>query len=223
MGVSYILPGLQSSPFLLTFFSCNSYPQAPLQDRLPNGKFLQNVGGGDVEFGSLGLNRLIKGKENRVHCLSNPCTFRINEVVFGVSSTDVIFQISAEETNSNLEPGSRLRRIAQHMVQQRSYYPLYPPPASMPTNLDLKQIDGFKMPCRPDILIVPSRLTAFASLVLDSTVVVNPGHLTKGSTGGTYAIMDIHPIKREKLDDAADDVLLQHCLNDRVNVEVKRI
>jgi DNA polymerase alpha subunit B len=109
------------------------------------------------------------------------------------------------------------------MVQQRSYYPLYPPPASMPTNLDLKQIDGFKMPCRPDILIVPSRLTAFASLVLDSTVVVNPGHLTKGSTGGTYAIMDIHPIKREKLDDAADDVLLQHCLNDRVNVEVKRI
>jgi len=199
------------------------FPQPPLQDRLKNEKILQIPGGDAVEFGSLGLSRLDAGNAGRVHCLSNPCTFRINEVVFGVTSTDVICQISSEETNSNLEPGTRLRRIAQHVVQQRSFYPLFPPPVSSPTNLDLKQMDGWKMPCRPDILIVPSKLTPFATAVLDSTVVLNPGHLTKGTTGGTYAIMDIHPIKREKLDDTADDVRVQHGVNDRVHVEIKRI
>lgn len=199
------------------------YPQAPMEDRLKKEKILDIPGGDAVEFGTLGLSRLQEGNPGRVHCLSNPCTFRINEVVFGVTSTDIICQISSEETNSHLEPGTRLRRIAQHVVQQRSFYPLFPPPVSAPTNLDLKHMHGWKMPCRPDVLVIPSKLTPFASTVLDSTVVLNPGHLTKGTTGGTYALMDIHPMKREKLDDTADDVHVQHSLNDRVNVEVKRI
>ena len=199
------------------------YPQAPLEDRLKKEKILDIPGADTVDFGTLGLSRLQEGNPGRVHCLSNPCTFRINEVVFGVTSTDIICQISSEETNSHLEPGTRLRRIAQHVVQQRSFYPLFPPPVSAPTNLDLKHMHEWKMPCRPDVLIIPSKLTPFASTVLDSTVVLNPGHLTKGTTGGTYALMDIHPMKREKLDDTADDVHVQHSLNDRVNVEVKRI
>lgn len=176
-----------------------------------------------VEIGTLGVDRLNNGGLKRVHCLPNPCTFRINETVFGVSSTDSLFHISVEEVNSNLEPGSRLRRIAQHMLQQRSYYPLYPPPASVSMNLDLKQMDSFKMSCRPDVLIVPSRLSPFATSVLESSVVLNPGHLTKGSSGGTYAVMDIHPIKREKLDSAGDEVQLLHNISDRVNVAIKRI
>mmetsp|Transcript_8707 Transcript_8707/g.20850 ORF Transcript_8707/g.20850 Transcript_8707/m.20850 type:complete len:644 (-) Transcript_8707:254-2185(-) len=199
------------------------YPQAPMQDHSGRPEVLKLQGGDMVEVGTLGLDRLNDGGLKRIHCLSNPCTFRINETVFGVSSTDTLFHISAEEVNSNLEPGSRLRRLAQHMLQQRSYYPLYPPPASVSMNLDLKKMDGFKMPCRPDILIVPSRLSPFATSVLESTVVLNPGHLTKGSSGGTYAIMDIHPIKREKLDGAGDDVQLLHNIPDRVNVTIKRI
>lgn len=182
-------------------------------------------GAGDIESGSLGLNRVNKGqKVQRIHCLSNPCTFKINEVVIGISSTDVLFHLSAEETNAHLEPGSRLRRIAQHMLQQRSYYPLFPPPASIPTNLDLKYMENWQLPCKPDLFIVPSKLTSFASEILGNTVVVNPGHLTRGTTGGTYAIMEVHPIKRETLDQSGgDDVQLQHGLQDRINVEVKRI
>jgi DNA polymerase alpha subunit B len=145
-------------------------------------------------------------------------------VVIGVTSTDSLFHISAEETNANLEPGSRLRRIAQHLLQQRSYYPLFPPPVSMPTHLDSKEMHKWQMPCQPDLLIVPSKLTSFASVVLDSTVVINPGHLSKGTTGGTYALMDIHPMKRDVLDNAGgDDVQLPHGVSDRVSVEVKRI
>jgi hypothetical protein len=220
------------------------YPQPPLQDRLPKGgKLLTDIPGAEgIEFGTLGLYRLDSipqqkhqsqaggnqfgvdrgdGAGRRVHCLSNPCTFQINELVFGVTSTDVLFHISAEETNANLPAGSRLRRIAQHLIQQGSYYPLFPPNKSV--NLDLKQQRGWTMPCRPDVLIIPSKLTPFCAPVLESTVVINPGHLTKGTTGGTYATMEIPPIPRTTLDEAVDGVLLPHNVQDRIQVQVKRI
>lgn len=204
------------------------FPQAPLADRLPNqGKMLSLPGAEGVEIGTLGLHHIENagresGGHRRIHCVPNPCTLQINEVVIGITSNDTIFQISADETNGNLEPGSRLTRIAQHLLQQRSYYPLFPPPAG--TNLDLAQYQYCQMPCRPDILIAPSKLTCFARAVCESTLVVNPGHLTKGTTGGTYAMMSIHPIERETLENAGgDDVELEHAIQDRVSVEIKRI
>lgn len=209
--------------------SRSRYPQPPLQDQLPKGgKFLEIPGAEAFEFGSMGLYRLQemgKGRDGmascRVHCMSNPCTFQVNEVVFGVTSTDVLFHLSIEETNANLVPGSRLRHIAQHLVQQQSYYPLFPPSKSV--NLDLKQSEGWRMPCRPDVLVIPSKLTPFCSTVLESTMAVNPGHLTKGTTGGTYAIMEIQPMSRDIFDDTADDVELPHNVPDRIQVEVKKI
>lgn len=199
------------------------YPQPPLKDRYANPLTLSIPGA--VESGTMGIRAInLPNQVPRVHCLSNPCTFKINEVVFGITSTDVLFHMSAEETNSNLEPGSRLRRIAQHMLQQRSYYPLFPPPPSFPTNLDLKHMDKWQMPCAPDVLVAPSKLTSFATSILEHTVFVNPGHLTRGTTGGTYAMMEIQPMQRATLDEmGGDDVLLQHGVPDRINVEIKRI
>ena len=185
-------------------------------------------GADGFEFGTMGLHRLQemgKGKDGsgprHVHCLSNPCTFQVNEVVFGVTSTDVLFHMSADEINANLVPGSRLRHIAQHLVQQQSYYPLFPPSKSV--NMDLKQSEGWRMPFRPDVLVMPSKLTPFCSPILESTMALNPGHLTKGTTGGTYAIMEIQPMSRDDLDDATDDVELPHNIPDRIQVEVKKI
>lgn len=179
----------------------------------------------DHVIGTMGLNELNAGrKQPRVHCLSNPSTFRINEVVFGITSTDVLFHMSTEETNSNLEPGSRLRRIAQHMLQQQSYYPLFPPPTALPMNLELTRMGKFGVPCLPDVFLVPSKLSPFATPLLESAVVVNPGHLTKGTTGGTYAIMEIQPFKRETLEESGgDDVHLRNSVQSRINVEVRRI
>jgi DNA polymerase alpha subunit B len=129
--------------------------------------------------------------------------------------------MSVDETNANLPPGSRLRLIAQHLVQQQSYYPLFPPNKAV--NMDLKQQEGWKMPCRPDVLIVPSKLSPFCAPVLENTIIVNPGHLTKGTTGGTYSIMEIKPMSRESLDDAIDTVELPHNVQDRIHLEVRRI
>jgi hypothetical protein len=60
--------------------------------------------------------------------------------------------------------------------------------------------------------------------VLDSTVVINPGPLTWGTTGGAFAIMDVHPMKRETLESATEANLeLEHNIQDRIRVEIKRI
>lgn len=203
-----------------------SFPQAPLTDRLPSGgKILDLPNADGIETGTLGMQYVecagrAGGGATRVHLVSNPCTLRINEVIVGVTSTDVLFHMNADETNGNLEPGSRLGRIAQHLLQQRSYYPLFPPAPGI--NLDLKHMDQWRMPCQPDLLILPSKLSCFARTCLDSTVVVNPGHLSKGSTGGTYAMMEIHPINRNTME-MAGDVDMAHSLHDRIHVDIIRI
>ena len=201
--------------------SLNRYPQPPLTDgkRLPG---ILDIGG-STETGTLGINRMNHCRQiPRVHCMSNPCTFRVNEITIGVTSTDVLFHMSAEEINANLEPGSRLRRIAQHMLMQQSFYPLFPP--SFPINLDIARLKNWLLPCSPDIMIVPSKLTCIASPILDSTVFINPGHLARGLTGGTYGIMEIHPFDNYVLEQSGDEeVLLQHGVPDRIHVEIKRV
>eukprot|EP00934_Nitzschia_sp_Nitz4_P000882 Nitzschia sp. Nitz4//scaffold260_size33533//31032//33312//NITZ4_007884-RA/size33533-augustus-gene-0.47-mRNA-1//1//CDS//3329544698//882//frame0 len=200
------------------------YPQPPLKDRYSVPLEMEGANGIPVVVGTMGLGGIIEEYgSSRIHCLSNPCTFKLNEVVVGVTSTDVVFHTSIEETNGNLEPGSRLRRISQSLLQQRSYYPLFPPPLANPTNLELSQMKNFEMPCIPDVCIIPSKLSPFASNVQDGTVMINPGHLSKGTTGGTYGIFEIHPMKRESLEESGDNVVLPHGVQDRVNVEVRRI
>jgi DNA polymerase alpha subunit B len=199
------------------------FPQAPLTDSFQSGKMLNIPGAEGIEVKTLGLQHVESaGREGagprRIHCVSNPCTLRINETIIGITSNDVFFQISADETNGNLESGSRLSRIAQHMLEQQSYCPLFPPPIGI--NLDLRNIEFCRMPCKPDLLIVPSKLTCFARPVCDSTMVVNPGHLAKGTTGGTYALMEIYPFERELPDSSLEGTI---DLPDRITIDIKKI
>ena len=198
------------------------YPQPPFVENTTKRNHIH-------EFGDLGLHYVEsagreneKKRSNRVHCVSNPCTLKINELTIGVTSSDVLFHISSDECNANLPPGTRMTRIAQHLIQQRSYYPLFP--AAKGASLDLAKANQWEMPCQPDILIVPSKLASFAKPVLDRTIVVNPGELTKNTTGGTYATIDVHPMKRETLEDAVEaDMEMFSGIQDRVRVDIKRI
>ena len=54
---------------------------------------------------------------------------------------------------------------------------------------------------------------------------MNPGELTKNTTGGTYAEIDIHPMKRETLENgmAANMEEKGKGVHDRVRVDIKRI
>ena len=215
------------------------YPQPPLENQLEKviSAFPETE---DMPYGSLclkhietaGDTKMPKNQTNRrIHLVSNPSTVKINEVTIGFTSLDAYMHMSMETVNSKLPPGSRLTRLAEHFVKQRSYYPIFPPATGngRDFNLDITKSEAFSMPVQPDVLILPSRLTCTAMDISNGTTVVNPGHLVKGAIGGSFAVMDIHPVKKELLDEQEDDAdadsakQIFHCVKDRIRVEVRRI
>ncbi|KAM9741525.1 DNA polymerase alpha subunit B [Menidia menidia] len=123
-------------------------------------------------------------KDQRVTLAPDPCTLLIDGVTFGVTSTDILFHMGAEEISCGTG-SDRFSRILKHMLIQRSYYPLYPPAEEV--NMDYEKFQSFaQMPLTPDVLITPSELRYFVKDVV-GCVCVNPGRLTKGQVGGTYS------------------------------------
>lgn len=136
------------------------------------------------------LPSLSKDDTMQVTFAPDPCTLLIGNVTFGLTSTDILFHMGAEEISSGTGT-ERFSRIMKHMLTQRSYYPLYPPAEEV--NMDYEKFQQFsQMPLTPDILIVPSELRYFIKDV-SGCVCVNPGRLTKGQVGGTYGRLLIQP------------------------------
>uniref|UniRef100_A0A8C8I4T0 DNA polymerase alpha subunit B n=1 Tax=Oncorhynchus tshawytscha TaxID=74940 RepID=A0A8C8I4T0_ONCTS len=126
---------------------------------------------------------LSKDDAKRMTLVPDPCTLLIDGVTFGLTSTDILFHMGAEEI-SCASGSDRFSRILKHMLTQRNYYPLYPPVEEV--NMDYEKFQGYgQMPLSPDVLIVPSELRFFIKDVI-GCVCVNPGRLTKGQVGGTY-------------------------------------
>ncbi len=91
----------------------------------------------------------------------------------------------------------------------RSFYPLFPPPLG--ACLDTSHYSSLRLVASPDLLLLPSNLAPFAKLlplgagklpgapseplpgVPEATVVVNPGRLAKGVSGGTFAHITLAP------------------------------
>ncbi|XP_040826879.1 DNA polymerase alpha subunit B [Ochotona curzoniae] len=122
--------------------------------------------------------------KKRVQFVSEPCSLSVNGVIFGLTSTDLLFHMGAEEISSSSGTSDRFSRILKHILTQRSYYPLYPPQED--TAIDYENFYTYaQLPVTPDVFIVPSELRYFVKDVL-GCVCVNPGRLTKGQVGGTY-------------------------------------
>lgn len=62
----------------------------------------------------------------------------------------------------------------------------------------MRQSKHWEFNAHPDVLILPSRLAALAKEVHGS-LVVNPGQLTRGVGGGTFASLTVHPFKETDL------------------------
>nr|CAB3264998.1 DNA polymerase alpha subunit B-like [Phallusia mammillata] len=127
------------------------------------------------------------GNQQNVTHLPDPATFDVSNVRVGATSTDILFHLGAEEISRNPNPDlDRLSRLSQHVLCQKSYYPMYPPHESVPFD-NINSEFRIKMPSDrlPDLLIMPSDLRCFAKLI-QGRVCINPGRLTKGETGGTY-------------------------------------
>ncbi|TYZ63612.1 hypothetical protein PybrP1_002556 [[Pythium] brassicae (nom. inval.)] len=159
----------------------------------------------------------------RIHLMPNPCTFAINDVVVGVSALDIVVQLSSNELfRSQTRDQNRLMRLCEQVIDQRSFYPIFPPPTSSEAPVDLRYMKQFQFEKTPDLLLLPSILNRFCGRVQDS-ICVNPGQLCKGESGGTYASITIFPLAADKLapGPADDDTALY--VPDRTMVEIKRI
>jgi DNA polymerase alpha subunit B len=111
--------------------------------------------------------------------MSNPCTFKINEVVVQVATQDVLVHMSGSEASKMT--GDRMSRLGRHLIQQRSIYPLFP--YAEGAQISAMLADGLTLPCSPDVLLVPSNLVPFAKRC-GETLLLNPGlfHTHSSST-----------------------------------------
>lgn len=121
------------------------------------------------------------GLPKAVRIVSNPMTLSVNEVVLGVSSQDVLWELRAEELAKQGGGGGGqdlMARLCRYLVEQRHYYPVYPPTdrARLPKTgtaegaatgavLDLSYLKlGEMVNVRPDVMMTPSALPPFAKV-----------------------------------------------------------
>jgi DNA polymerase alpha subunit B len=194
------------------------FPQPPFGDRdeVKTSFFSESLGVLEVPFSKDGDPR------KRVHLMPNPCMFRVNEVLFGVTSQDMLFALSSDEVSLNTP--NRLDRLAAHLLQQQSFCPQFPVAGNTPGYVDLRHSRHWQMKVSPDVLILPSKLTPMARDVL-GTVVINPGLLTKGVNGGTFAELNIHPLSekmlRDKVLEKSGDIT--HSVHERTYANIIKI
>lgn len=134
----------------------------------------------DIEPGSLGPN---------VHLISNPGFVNISGIHLALFSCDILMHLVREEFHqSSTTPEGRMNRLCNHLIRQRSVYPLFP--QSQDTNIDWSNYSYLKMPVRPHILIVPSILKGFY-FEQQEVICLNPENIKKS----TYAIIEIEKSK----------------------------
>ncbi len=121
------------------------------------------------------------GLPKAVRIVSNPMTLSVNEVVLGISSQDALWELRAEElakAGGTLSGGDLMARLCRHLIEQRHYYPVYPPTdrARLPKTgtqegtatgavLDLSYMKlGEMVNVRPDVMLTPSALPPFAKV-----------------------------------------------------------
>ncbi|KAI9780291.1 MAG: DNA-directed DNA polymerase alpha subunit pol12 [Candelina submexicana] len=153
------------------------------------------------------LSRRDLGLPKQARLVSNPFTFALNEVTIGASAQDVLSALRLEEVISGkLTEPNILARLASYLIDQRHFFPLFPPPDQenlqkassgnglpVGAGLDTSYLRlGEWLNVRPDVLITPSVITPFAKVV-DGVVVINPGSLSKQKGAGTYAQLTVHP------------------------------
>lgn len=168
----------------------------------------------------------------KTESLPNPATMKYRGTCIACSSVDWLMSCTKEEisktTGKNVD---RLSALVSHIVQQQSYYPMFPTSANV--CLDVTHPESFDMVGLPEIVLTPSDLAPFAKQAtvndlrvnLDdevspvqttashNIVCVNPGRATKGATAGTFAHVYVN---------AASGSIAQG-IEGRCKVEIKKI
>nr|XP_043607408.1 DNA polymerase alpha subunit B [Erigeron canadensis] len=136
---------------------------------------------------------------HQITCITNPGIISANKVKVGCCSVDVLKHLSTDVVSRGIK--NRMNTLTNHLLSQRSFYPLYPPAEDTPLDLSLSP-ETLQMSLIPDILIVPSDLTQFVKVLsLEGTsdgeeqvkcIGVNPGRLARGEGGGHFVELNFH-------------------------------
>nr|POF13578.1 dna polymerase alpha subunit b [Quercus suber] len=135
----------------------------------------------------------VYGLPKQVQVVTNPITLSINEIVFGISTQDVLSELRREnvyQAKGQAFNDDLLARLASGVIEQRHFFPVYPPqarenlqkpgpiPGKVPdvggeerlalgASLDLGYYKlGEWLNVRPDVLVMPSVLLPFAKVSL---------------------------------------------------------
>lgn len=121
------------------------------------------------------------GLPKQAKMVSNPVTVSINEIVVAISAQDILYELRREEVVVGKPKESNLlARLPRHLIQQRHFFPLYPPVdrtllpktgteegVATGTPIDVSYLKlGEWLEARPDMLIQPSALPQFAKVRL---------------------------------------------------------
>ncbi|XP_022907291.2 DNA polymerase alpha subunit B [Onthophagus taurus] len=132
----------------------------------------------------------IKEKYPNLICAPNPCLLDINGIVIGTSSMDILFHLSKEEIARKPNNTDRMARLASHLIEQKSFYPLYP--NDNDSTIDYTSLlKNCEMKVKPNILITPSILR-YCIKDLGGCLFVNPERLVKNYVGGTFAVINVN-------------------------------
>lgn len=119
------------------------------------------------------------GLPKQVKMVTNPVAISLNETLVGISASDVLYDLRSEEVVvGKPKDNSLLSRLPRHVIQQRHFYPLFPPvdrnslpktgtsdglATGMPLDLSYLKL-GEWLNVRPDLLITPSTLPPFGKV-----------------------------------------------------------
>jgi DNA polymerase alpha subunit B len=119
------------------------------------------------------------GLAKSARVIGNPMTLSINEMMLGISSQDILYELRHEELVGGRPVNTNVYdRLSRYLVEQRHYFPLFPPTdrkklprvgagdgTPMGANLDVGYLELAEMvKIRPDVLVLPSALPPFAKV-----------------------------------------------------------
>ena len=85
-------------------------------------------------------------------------------------------------------PEDRLAALSRHLLDQRSFFPLFPPPETLALDCGLATA-ALAIPAEapPALLLLPSDLAPFAKQLAGGTLAVNPGRASRGFVAHIHA------------------------------------
>ncbi|KAL0131721.1 hypothetical protein PUN28_002935 [Cardiocondyla obscurior] len=132
------------------------------------------------------FNRKLLQSYSNLKLMPDPCILDIAGLKVGVTSVDVIKHIGKEEI-SNVS-GDRLTRLADHVLAQTCFYPVYPSPEDLNVDTELWEKYTF-FDQQPHVMILPSDMRSYCK-VINECMVLNPERMHKN----IYARLSVKPV-----------------------------